>query len=570
MELGVVAPPAGRGWERLVLAGGLLAAFVLCLGPIFNPDIPWHLAAARRIVETRSIPRADFLSWTKAGRPWIDFEWGAQLIFYGLERTGGVAALWLFKASAFFCLGLILAALLRLWKLPIFWVALAVPVFIRALLPSIDIRPELFSLLLFSIQFYALEKKRLGLLRAPDKAVLAAQVALYSLWANLHAGFPMGLVLCALYGAAEYVRPDGRGSRASALAWAAAGLLGTVINPYGVWLYSMLWDHVRQMSVLHHLIIEWGEPNFVNAFEYGYWAMILFSYAGFILSWARRRSLPLEHFFTIIAFSLFAARFFRTTSYATLVLFPFSLLAWYGLPSPTWWRRSRPWILGICLGIGAWNAAKLLREEGFPRISIIGDQSPAGAFGFMRDQKNVLGGLNLYNSLNWGDLIDYLLYPDYKVFMDGRYIFTDMLVEADIAKRSPTRWRMMMDQRGVDLALIENNGHRARLGTVATWRAYEALGMPRSDWALVYWDYSAMVVVRRSKVPADWLKPHEFRFLWPRDLRHLGLLIMSGEVSLKDVSTEIDRYQREIGDPREVYLLRNWLKEFKKGQVSRS
>jgi len=190
------------------------------------------------------------------------------------------------------------------------------------------------------------------------------------------------------------------------------------------------------------------------------------------------------------------------------------------------------------------------------------------AFGFLHAQKDVLAGLPLYNSLGWGGLIDYVLYPEYKCFMDGRYIFTDMLAEMDDAHKNPVLWRKMMDDRGIGLALIENNGHRARLGTVATWRAFESVGMPRSDWALVYWDFDAIVVVRRSMVPAAWLKAHEYRYVWPRDLRYLGLLIMDGVVPLKDAEAEIDRYEAEIGDPAEVYLLRSWLAEFRKGQAS--
>ena len=118
---------------------------------------------------------------------------------------------------------------------------------------------------------------------------------------------------------------------------------------------------------------------------------------------------------------------------------------------------------------------------------------------------------------------------------------------------------------GVDLAILENNGHRVRSGRDIYWRAFDAYAMPRAEWALVYWDSQGMILVRRSKVPADWLKRHEFRFLRPHDLRHLGLRIMSRDVREADVAAEIDRYIREIGDPVESYALTRWFQEFKKG-----
>ncbi len=133
--------------ERLILACGLALALALCLGPIFNPDLGWHLAVGRFIASSRTVPRADFLSWSMAGKPWIDFEWLTQLLFFGLERLGGLAALWLFKASAFFGLSLMLVALLRQWKIPDAWSGLALPPFALALFPMSDIRPEVFSLL---------------------------------------------------------------------------------------------------------------------------------------------------------------------------------------------------------------------------------------------------------------------------------------------------------------------------------------------------------------------------------------------------------------------------------------
>src|SRR4029450_2782981 len=34
--------------------------------------------------------RTDVLSWPTAGQPWLDQNWGAQLLLYGLWRLGGV------------------------------------------------------------------------------------------------------------------------------------------------------------------------------------------------------------------------------------------------------------------------------------------------------------------------------------------------------------------------------------------------------------------------------------------------------------------------------------------------
>ena len=88
------------------------------------------------------------------------------------------------------------------------------------------------------------------------------------------------------------------------------------------------------------------------------------------------------------------------------------------------------------------------------------------------------------------------------------------------------------------------------------------------DWALVYWDSDAVILVRREKAPADWLKAHEYRWLRPRDLWQMGLYITAGSTPLKGVEAEIARYRREIGDPGEVALLTAWLERFKPGAAA--
>jgi len=564
-RLAVIRVLRGRGGV-LILVVGLLAAFVVCLGPVSNPDLPWHLAAGRWIAAAGAVPREDFLSWTMAGKPWVDFEWAAQLIYYGLDRAGGFAALWAFKSVQFAALTLLFAALLRLWRLAASWVGVAAPVFVAALFPFLDIRPEAFSMLFFMIQLYILEKRRLGLLRMSDSVLLAVHGALYAVWANLHPGFPVGLALCACYGVGELAHPPRRLRFVLPFALLAAGLAGSCLNPYGPRLYAVFWEHGKELPTMRRLIIEWGAPNFRNEYQYGYWAVILFSYGGFLVATARGVVLPAEHLVAVIVFSLFVSRSFRTTAYAMLLLYPLAVHAWKTVVSPSWWLYARPWVLGAALTAGSWQMGRFFREQNYLRTFSSPQRiAPERVCDFLRAEKPVLSKLPMFNTYNWGGYLGYALSPDYPVFMDGRYLFAGLLKRVAADERHPGRWRKFMDEMGVDLALLENNGHMIRSGRDIFWRAFDAYAMPRSEWALVYWDSEGMVLVRRTKVPADWLKRHEFRFLRPRDLRHLGLRILSRDVRESDVSAEIDRYVREIGDPRESFGLTYWFREFKKG-----
>lgn len=551
--------------ERSLLLGGLGLALLVCLGPVSNPDLPWHLAVGRRIAAEGAVPRADYLSWTLAGEPWVDFEWLTQLLFHSLHSAGGAAALWALKVVSFGLLSLVFAALLRLWGFSPGWIGVAVVALTTALRPFIQVRPENFSLLLFSLQLLALEARRLDRLRLPGPALLAAHAAAYALWANLHAGFPMGLLLCACYALGE-LRSPARPAGLPAWTLGLAGLAGTLANPYGPRLYTVLWAHWQDLPALRSMINEWTAPRLGSVYLNGYWVLFLLSLAGGVACAALRVPLPAEHLLVVLAFGAWGSRSVRTTAYLTLAVFPLGLLAWSRLPRPARWREGRSWALGAAAALAAWGAVAILRHDGFPApIKPPSDLEPERACAFLRAEKGTLGPLKLYNPWNWGGYLDDVLYPDYRVYMDGRYIFTDLLKEVDEAEASPPRLAKLLDRRGADLALLMNTGRIVSFRGQTSWRPFDAYAFPKKEWALVYWDRQALVLVRRSKVPEEWLKPREFRHVRPHDLRYVGLRVLSGWTRLDEVRAEVARYEREIGDPFETLVLKNWLEKFSRG-----
>src|SRR5581483_189093 len=215
---------------------GVLAGGVLCMTPDSNPDLPLHLAAGRAIVAHRAIPFAEPFSWTRQGRPWIDYEWGSQLIFHALDLAGGETALWLFKVAAFAALMIPFIGLGRLWRLPESWIGAALFPFMLSFVPYLNVRPEIFSFLFTGVQLWLLERLRVSPLgREGVKKVLLAQILLYVLWSNLHPGYPMGIALCGCYGVGQALE-----RRKDRVFWMllAAAVLGSLINPFGIRLYS--------------------------------------------------------------------------------------------------------------------------------------------------------------------------------------------------------------------------------------------------------------------------------------------------------------------------------------------
>ena len=88
--------PAGREagpWltvPRLWLVVALGAIGIMGLAGVPNAiDLAYHVKAGELMVAEHALPRTDVLAWTTAGRPWLDQNWGAQLVMYGIWRLGG-------------------------------------------------------------------------------------------------------------------------------------------------------------------------------------------------------------------------------------------------------------------------------------------------------------------------------------------------------------------------------------------------------------------------------------------------------------------------------------------------
>src|SRR5579862_3638938 len=117
LETALEAPSQSSGARPLGVCGraiaiGMLAfdAVALSWGRTLGPDTYISLTAGRWI-SAHGLPRTDHLSVAAAGKPWIDQQWLAHLLFYELWRAGGDAAV---AASSALGIGLAIGLLYAL------------------------------------------------------------------------------------------------------------------------------------------------------------------------------------------------------------------------------------------------------------------------------------------------------------------------------------------------------------------------------------------------------------------------------------------------------------------------
>jgi hypothetical protein len=273
------ARTVSRVWRLLPSAGDvtLVALFGLLLAiPPYDTDVWWHLATGDWILAHRAVPRVDIFSFTVAGKPWVAHEWLADVGLALAWRGIGAEALALVQAM------LIILTLAVLYRhasrigLPAFFAAPLAAYVMILMLPAARPRPYLFTLLALAVLAYVLDG------RAPRRGTYLFVAALFALWANVHAGWVLGLLWLAIAAAGAWWERRG-------VPWAALALLGVaagavLLNPHGAALLTYPLQY-RAGSAHYRLIVEWASPDFHEPFV---WLVELFLVAALALVVVRR------------------------------------------------------------------------------------------------------------------------------------------------------------------------------------------------------------------------------------------------------------------------------------------
>lgn len=543
--------PAAAGWTAFVVA---CSVFFL---PAANPDIFWHLSAGRYTLANWGPPRADFLSWPLYAAAWADFEWLPQTAYYLLYKVAGFKALVLFKALLLTLTLLVFRRLLLLYDR-----AAAAPFALLFLAAAIaancDVRPDNFTLLFFTLTLYFLERSRLQGFPGGKLFPLFFMV-FFAGWANIHAGYLYGLALIGFYAAGSFVSEEssfigGKGPFVRPVAallhlrYLLLGLASSLFNPYGWKIYSVALDHTRYMGDLELYIREWGGSSLSDPYQWPYWlalAAVLLSMLFFAL---KKRRAVYVHLVCVLFFAWVSAGHVRHIPFFMLTGLAFMLALPWDEALPAAGRR---YLLaaGLCLlPPGLWYYQRYIWSQYTGRSSEMRCSSP-GLADFLLENKPELSGLCLYNAWGWGGWLGWTAAPDYRVFMDGRYLFHGRIREF-AAPDDPAKWGGLIGKYGFELMLVP----RAEAPLIEvrysgpdgseriSRRPAYLIYLPKKDWAVVYWDLRVTALVRRSAVPGQWLARREFRYLRPLDLPNLAEPVLSGAIPLAGLRGELDRY----------------------------
>ena len=255
--------------ELLLVYAGIVFFLVLAFlmghsSRMLNDGDPyWHLKVGEDILRTSSFPIADEYSYTRAGSFWIAKEWLSQVLFSIAYSGGGWFGVTLLAATTSALSYSILFAWLCGRVKPIVALTMTAVTFSLGV-ATLLARPEIFFYLLLTLC-------ACGLVGAVEKKTTPWWlVPLAALWANLHASFPIALLLAALFGG-EAVVSAAPGERVrTGTRWSlviVAALVATGATPYGYGPLRVALDIVGAKGI--DSIDEWRPLGFDSMGIYG-------------------------------------------------------------------------------------------------------------------------------------------------------------------------------------------------------------------------------------------------------------------------------------------------------------
>lgn len=75
----------------ILFAVFLITLTIFCTYKIIDDDVFWHLATGKFIIENKYVPDKDVFGFATQNTEWIPFEWGWDVVSYGIHSIGGGA-----------------------------------------------------------------------------------------------------------------------------------------------------------------------------------------------------------------------------------------------------------------------------------------------------------------------------------------------------------------------------------------------------------------------------------------------------------------------------------------------
>jgi hypothetical protein len=459
-----------RLWTFLAVALPTLAALIASLPSV---DLAYHLRAGAEILDTTAIPTVDTWTFTAAGEPWTDQQWGSQVILAAVYQLGGWTGLVLLRAAlvaiifgAVFLIGRRRGLTSRVAA----WLALAT--FIVSAV-TLGLRPQLIGMVLLAVVLMLVVDRR-----SHPRRLWAVPV-LVLIWANVHGSFflgPLVLGLAWLEDVHDRVPTPHR-----ALIVGVLSALAACVTPFG----PAVWAYAIGLSVNPEVtsrITEWQPTSLRDVpgllfFGSAVAVVVLIARRGRATGWPALAWLGV--FFAIGAYAARGIAWWPFGAAAAVA----GLLAWTASDEPPTPERPGTLLMrrlnvvvaaaivlaGVAL-LPVWRTV----DPGLEAPRGVVANAPPGITGALRD---MIGPEDrLLNPQPWGSWFEFAL-PQLPVAIDSRIEFfpTEVWQAYDLVRNGLPGWETQLDTWAVTIAVVEagNPALADRLAAIG-WQSVHA------------------------------------------------------------------------------------------------
>jgi tetratricopeptide (TPR) repeat protein len=531
--------------------------FIVAFGKASFNDFWWHLAIGKWMFVNGSFLKQEIFSLAFEGKEWLNNTWLYDGLIYLIHKATGFWGLNILRLVVFIgTYWLLYKASSIKYKIPVVF-GTAVLLFTIPMIRNFY-RPEILSPLFVAAYLFILYNFQYR------KSYLIYLIPILELiWVNSHGGFPVGIILIGIFFGSELLRSIisyknnfsamlmERPQIKTYFGVLAASVLATLINPYGYKLYTFVINMLADQETLT-FVAEWSPLSwtvFLDANLNSRLAFVLIGWLAlflliFMITRIWRQSykvIPFLKYFQyedVLIFSFFllsAIKYVRGMHVFTIVA---AVLVLKNLPN---WPRLyktvtkgiifNPILLLIILTFTVVHYEKLTLNTG-----PTSQQQPIESISFIKENKIKGNYINKY--ADGGNLI-WLLYPEYKIFMDGRsanvydtsyYWYYRHLSSDDIRNK-------LIKDYNINFAIIPHS-----------WNLADELE-ESGEWKLVFFDNHSSVYLLDNEANQELIEKYKYDLLSPTISTERIETICPNPDQLNLLQSEINRNFKELTSP---------------------
>jgi len=470
--------------DKLFVTLVILGAFLFVIRPIEDPDFWWHIKTGQLILQDKEIPFVDDYSFSANGKPWIAHEWLSEVIMYGTFKAGGIAftvILFAFLALTAFTLSIFRSEN----RINLYAIGGALLLGFILSTPVLWARPQIFTLLNASIFIFLLDR----FIKTERIRNLIPLPIIMLLWVNQHGAFIIGLGIIGIYilglvsdHLISIVKAKDRFSKIiNKSIFILAGTLivcslTIFINPNGSKIFLYPFQTVNDPS-LQSVNQEWASPNFHERT----WiplAVMYLSLIGFGLK--AKKTISTTNIILCVVFGYLALLALKQVALFAIVSIPILAdLISDVIPFAPGNKQSKRIVIPLAV-ISITGIVVLIANSVFhlneKQTAFMEQFFPVKAVEFI--EKEGIEGKYIFNSYNWGGYLIWNMYPQQKVYIDGRCDMygADFVTRfVDIYTTKPG-WENALKSDKIEYVLVEPN----------TYLAFGLLEQP--EWKTIFSD----------------------------------------------------------------------------------